>query len=109
MSALTKWLTRWQPIAIHCAVLAGARMEAIAGALGNSLQVAFERWNERPSRQRDFVVNGKSGTLDNCSAKCPDLREPCLDRHRADARTEQRLDARVTPGTARTVIGGRSL
>ena len=32
MSALAKWLTRWQPIAIHGAVLAGARMEAIAGA-----------------------------------------------------------------------------
>jgi len=31
MSALAEWLTRWQPIAIHSAVLAGARMEAIAG------------------------------------------------------------------------------
>lgn len=28
MSALAKWLTRWQSIAIHSAVLAGARMEA---------------------------------------------------------------------------------
>ena len=46
MSALAKWLARWQPIAIHDAVLAGARMEAIAGALGNSLQVAFDRWHE---------------------------------------------------------------
>jgi hypothetical protein len=61
MSALAKWLTRWQPIAIHSAVLAGARMEAIAGALGNSLQVAFERWNEWASRQRDFVIGGKLG------------------------------------------------
>jgi hypothetical protein len=46
MSALAKWLTRWQPIAIHSAVLADARMECIAGALGNSLQVAFDRWHE---------------------------------------------------------------
>jgi hypothetical protein len=61
MSALAKWLTRWQPIAIHGAVLAGARMEAIAGALGNSLQVAFDRWHEWASRQRDFIVNGKPG------------------------------------------------
>jgi hypothetical protein len=61
MSALAKWLTCWQPIAIHGAVLAGARMEAIAGALGNSLQVAFDRWHEWASKQRDFIVNGKPG------------------------------------------------
>ena len=61
MSALAKWPTRWQPIAIHGAVLAGARMEAISGALGNSLQVAFDRWHEWATRQRDFVFNGKPG------------------------------------------------
>jgi hypothetical protein len=61
MSALTKWLTRWQPIAIHSAVLAGARMEAIGGALGNSLQVAFDRWHEWASKQCDFIVNGMPG------------------------------------------------
>ena len=61
MSALAKWLIRWQPIAIHSAVLAGARMEAIAGALGNSLQVAFDRWHEWASQQRDFIINGKPG------------------------------------------------
>jgi hypothetical protein len=61
MSALAKWLTRWQPIAIHSAVLAGARMEAIAGALGNSLQVAFDRWHEWASHQREFLTDGKLG------------------------------------------------
>jgi hypothetical protein len=65
MSALAKWLTRWQPIAIHGAVLAGARMETIAGALGNSLQVAFDRWHEWASRQRDFVFNGKPGITED--------------------------------------------
>ena len=65
MSALAKWLTRWQPIAIHSAVLAGARMEAIAGALGNSLQVAFDRWHEWASRQRDFIINGNPGIAEN--------------------------------------------
>ena len=65
MSALAKWLTRWQPIAIHSAVLAGARMEAIAGALGNSLQVAFDRWHEWASRQRDFIVNDKPGITED--------------------------------------------
>jgi hypothetical protein len=65
MSALAKWLTRWQPIAIHSAVLAGARMESIAGALGNSLQVAFDRWHEWASRQRDFIIRGKPGITED--------------------------------------------
>ena len=61
MSALAKWLTRWRPIAIHSAVLAGARMESIAGALGDSLQVAFDRWHEWASHQREFLTDGKLG------------------------------------------------
>jgi hypothetical protein len=61
MSALAKWLARWQPIAIHSAILAGARMESITGALGNSLQVAFDRWHEWASQQRDFIIGGKPG------------------------------------------------
>lgn len=61
MSALAKWLRQWQPIAIHGAVLAGARPEAVAGALGNSLQVAFDRWHEWAVRQRDFITGGQLG------------------------------------------------
>jgi hypothetical protein len=37
MSALGKWLRLWQPIAIHSAMLAGARPEAVAGALARCL------------------------------------------------------------------------
>jgi len=40
-------------------------MEAIAGALGNSLQVAFDRWHEWASRHRDFIVNGKPGITED--------------------------------------------
>jgi hypothetical protein len=65
MSALACWLTRWQPIAIHGAMLADARPEAVAGALGNSLQVAFERWHVWASRQRDFIYNGKPGVTED--------------------------------------------
>ena len=61
MSALAVWLRRWQPIAIHSAMLAGARPEAVAAALGNSLQVAFDRWHEWALRQRDFIVGGQPG------------------------------------------------
>jgi hypothetical protein len=31
MSALGKWLRLWQPIAIHSAMLAGAKPEALMG------------------------------------------------------------------------------
>jgi len=61
MSALGTWLRRWQPIAIHSAMLAGAQPEAVSGALGNSLQVAFDRWHEWALRQRGFVVGSKPG------------------------------------------------
>ncbi|HUA24195.1 MAG TPA: hypothetical protein VMA54_08765 [Steroidobacteraceae bacterium] len=61
MSALGAWLRRWQPIAIHCAMLAGARPVAIESALGESLQVAFERWSEWALKQRDFIISGEPG------------------------------------------------
>ncbi len=62
-SALGKWLRLWQPMAIHSAMLAGARPEAIAGALGNSLQVALDRWYEWALCQRDFIIGGKPGIM----------------------------------------------
>jgi hypothetical protein len=61
MSALGTWLRRWQPIAIHSAMLAGARPEAVAGALGNSLDVAFQCWHEWALRQRDLIAGSKPG------------------------------------------------
>jgi hypothetical protein len=61
MSALAAWLRRWQPVAIHSAMLAGARPEAVAGALGDSVTTTFDRWREWALRQRDFVVSGRPG------------------------------------------------
>jgi hypothetical protein len=61
MSALATWLRRWQPIAIHSAVLAGACPEAVAGALGGTVQATFDGWREWALVQRDFVVGGKPG------------------------------------------------
>jgi len=69
MSALATWLTRWQPIAIHGALLAGAKPEAVAGALGTSVEVVYERWHEWASRLREFISDGKLGiTEDECRA-----------------------------------------
>jgi hypothetical protein len=40
---------------------AGAKPEAVAGALGNSLDEAYRRWHEWASVQRDFICNGEPG------------------------------------------------
>jgi hypothetical protein len=61
MSALAAWLQRWLPIAIHGAIRAGAKPEAVAGALGNSIDEAYRHWHEWASVQRDFICNGKPG------------------------------------------------
>jgi hypothetical protein len=61
MSALANWLRLWQPIAIHSAMLAGARPEAVAGALGNSVDAAYQRWHEWAVRQRDCIVGARPG------------------------------------------------
>ena len=61
MSALGKWLRLWQPIAIHGAMLVGARPEAIVGALGSSMQIAHERWHEWAVRRRDLITSGRPG------------------------------------------------
>ena len=61
MSALAAWLRRWQPLAIHGAILAGARPEAVAGALGETVEVTFTRWSEWAIRQRDFIIVSKPG------------------------------------------------
>jgi hypothetical protein len=65
MSALANWLRRWQPMAIHSAMLAGARPEAVAAALGDSVDVSYQRWHEWATRQRDFIVGGKLGITED--------------------------------------------
>jgi hypothetical protein len=61
MSALVTWLGRWQPIAIHSAILAGAHPEAVASALGTTVKAALGCWRPWAVRQRDFIVNGNPG------------------------------------------------
>lgn len=59
MSALETWMHRWQPIAIHGAMLAGARPEAVAAALGKDLLEVYERWHEWALRQKDLIIGSK--------------------------------------------------
>lgn len=59
MAALAKWLERWLPIAIHGAMRAGAKPEAVAGACGMSLEATFQRWDEWATVQRSYIISGE--------------------------------------------------
>jgi hypothetical protein len=61
MSALATLLRRWQPIAVHSAILADARPEAVAGTLGDTAEAAYDLWPERALRLRGFVQAGYDG------------------------------------------------
>lgn len=58
MSALGKLLHDWQPIAIHGAMRAGARPEAVASAVGSDVQDTYQQWREWAEHQRDLVYDG---------------------------------------------------
>ena len=61
MSALARWLVRWQPIQLHRAVLAGAGLKAVAAALGGSVGDAFRLWHPWAVQQRESVICGMPG------------------------------------------------
>ncbi len=75
MSALGTWLRRWQPLAIHGAMLAGAKPEAVVGALGSSFEVAFERWYEWASR---MLVTDRLASDDMGSSRSPVRTAPAM-------------------------------
>lgn len=46
MAVAAQWLTRWQPIAMHRAILAGATPAEVAEAAGVSVRDVYERWEK---------------------------------------------------------------
>lgn len=62
MSALARWLARWQPIPIHRAILVGAGPEAVAAAFGSSVAEAFACWHQWATMQRAY---GRPGIMDD--------------------------------------------
>lgn len=61
MSALAQWLTRWQPIHIHRAIIGGADPAVVAAALGGSIADTFACWHSWALAQRASVVCGRPG------------------------------------------------
>jgi len=46
---------------LHRAVLAGAGLEAVAAALGGSVDEAFRLWHSWAAQQREAVICGRPG------------------------------------------------
>jgi hypothetical protein len=46
-------------------MLAGARPEAVAGALGDSIDVAYQRGHEWAIRQRDLIIGSRPGITED--------------------------------------------
>lgn len=60
-AAVVAWWTRWQPIAMHRALVAGASLGEVARAAGVEEGEAYRRWNEWAARQSRSVVAGQVG------------------------------------------------
>jgi hypothetical protein len=60
-AAAVAWWTRWQPIAIHRALLAGASLGNVAAAIGTDESEAYQRWDAWAERQARFVVCDRPG------------------------------------------------
>jgi hypothetical protein len=58
MTVAAEWLTRWQPISMHRALLAGATPDQAAGA---SVRGMFEQWKRWANGQRHSLIAGRPG------------------------------------------------
>ena len=50
MTVAAEWLTRWQPISMYRALLAGTTPEQVAEAARTSVQGMYEQWKQRAVR-----------------------------------------------------------
>src|SRR2546429_4133290 len=64
-AAVVAWWSRWQPIAMHRALLAGASLAEVAAAAGTTEAEAYNRWNEWADVQSKSVIAGRRGVEPN--------------------------------------------
>ena len=60
MTASAEWLTRWQPISMHRALLAGATPDQVAEAAGTSVRRMYEQWKQWADGQAPLADRGPS-------------------------------------------------
>jgi hypothetical protein len=61
MTVSAEWLTRWQPISMHRAILAGAIPDQVAAAAGLSVREVFEQSECWAEGQRRSIIAGRPG------------------------------------------------
>ncbi len=61
MTVAAEWLTRWQPISMHRALLAGATPDQVADAAGTSMRGVYEQWKQWADGQRHSLSAGRPG------------------------------------------------
>ncbi len=59
MTVSAEWLTRWQPITMHRALLAGATPGQIAEAAGTSVHGMYEQGQQWADGQRHSLIAGR--------------------------------------------------
>ncbi len=58
-AAVVAWWSRWQPIAMHRAFVAGASLAEVAAAAGTTGAEAYQRWSVWAERQTQLVIDGR--------------------------------------------------
>src|SRR6266508_3044268 len=58
-AAVVAWWSRWQPVAMHRAFVAGASLAEVAAAAGITEDEVYGRWSEWAERQTQLVIGGR--------------------------------------------------
>jgi hypothetical protein len=56
MAVAARWLTCWQPISVHAAILAGATPAQVCEAAGGSVRGVFDEWERWVEGQRNLML-----------------------------------------------------
>jgi hypothetical protein len=68
MTVAAEWLTRWQPIAMHRAILAGATPGQVSEAAGISVRDVYERWQRWAEVQRHLTIGDRASVSEEAYA-----------------------------------------
>ncbi len=60
-AAVVAWWSRWQPISMHRAFLAGASLGEVAAAAGATETEVYGRWSDWAERQSNTVIARRAG------------------------------------------------
>jgi hypothetical protein len=60
-AAAVAWWSRWQPISMHRALVAGANLTDVAKAIGTTEADAYQRWSDWADAQAELIINGRQG------------------------------------------------